>query len=106
MVLPLSAGSRFRLEGIVSFGAASAQGFWYDQGTLEWVALVRGTAELQFEDGACTLCAGDYLLIQAHVRHRVTRASDDAVWIAVHYDEEQEHPIFRTGMAQGCHLVL
>lgn len=70
---------------IVSHGQASAEGFWYDQANDEWAILLRGTAALEFEDGTVTeLRAGDYLTIPRHVKHRVARTSDDAVWLAVH----------------------
>lgn len=74
-----------RLERIVSNGAASPPGFWYDQDAAEWVALVRGGATLEFEDGRLALAAGDCLLIPAHVRHRVAETSADAVWLALHF---------------------
>ena len=75
----------FRMERIVSNGAASPPGFWYDQDAAEWVALLRGRAALEFEDGRVALAAGDWLLIPAHVRHRVAHASADAVWLALHF---------------------
>ena len=40
-----------RIERIVSEGHVSPEGFWYDQDEPEWVALIRGTAELEFENG-------------------------------------------------------
>ena len=87
-VLRLCEGDQFRLEQIVSFGAASAPGCWYDQEWSEWVVLLRGTAALEFGDGTLTLGAGDFLQIPAHLRHRVARTSADAVWIAVHYPDQ------------------
>lgn len=82
----LLAGRGFRLEHIVSNAAASPEGFWYDQDGSEWVALIQGTATLEFPDGTLNLRAGDCLLIGAHQRHRVSRTSQDAVWIALHFD--------------------
>lgn len=79
----------FTLEHIVSRGAASPEGFWYDQDRSEWVLLLRGDAELQFESGEFIhLTAGDPLLIPAHRRHRVERTSNDAVWLALHFTED------------------
>ena len=83
---PLLEGPGFRLERIVSNGAASPPGFWYDQDAAEWVALVRGGATLEFEDGRVALEAGDCLLIPAHARHRVAEASADAIWLALHFN--------------------
>ena len=76
----------FTLEQIVSRGAASPDGFWYDQDRDEWVLLLRGEAELRFESGEIvSLTAGDPILIPAHRRHRVDRTSADAIWLALHH---------------------
>lgn len=78
----------FALEHIVSRGAISPDGFWYDQERAEWVLLLRGQADLRFESGeTVVLTAGDPLLIPAHRRHRVERCSPDALWLALHYQE-------------------
>jgi cupin 2 domain-containing protein len=80
----------FTLEHIVSRGAASPDGFWYDQDRSEWVLLLRGAAELRCESGeSIALTAGDPLLIPAHCRHRVEHTSPDALWLALFYQEEQ-----------------
>ena len=77
----------FRLEAITSRGQASPSDFWYDQENDEWVALLRGSAALVFEDGeTLDLKAGDFLLIEAHRRHRVSMTSNDAVWLALHFN--------------------
>lgn len=81
---PLWSGKRFTLEHIVSYGRPSPAGFWYDQDTHEWVALIQGTATLVFEDGDLELTAGDAVRIPPHAKHRIERVSVDAVWIAVH----------------------
>lgn len=81
-------GAGFRLEHIASNGAASPPGYWYDQDLPEWVALVRGSATLEFEDGSLQLSAGSSLVISAHLRHRVTRTSADAEWLAIHFRAE------------------
>jgi cupin 2 domain-containing protein len=78
-------GDSFRLESITSRGTASAEGFWYDQSHPEWVLLLRGSASLEFEGNLKSdLVSGDYLLIPAGCRHRVSSASVDAVWLALH----------------------
>ena len=84
--LALAQGEGVRVERILSNGQCSPKGFWYDQETDEWVCLLRGSAELEFEEGGVvTLNAGDYLTIGSHVRHRVEEVSADAVWLAVHF---------------------
>lgn len=84
---PLLEGKRFRLERIMSRGQPTPEGEWYDQAQPEWVMLARGEAELVFQDGTrAVLQAADWLLIPAGVRHRVERVSDDAVWLALHFE--------------------
>lgn len=85
VLTPVLQESGFRLEHITSNGAASPPGFWYDQETPEWVALVQGHATLEFADGRLALKPGDSLLIPAHARHRVVDTSADAVWLALHF---------------------
>jgi len=64
----------FRLERIVSHGQASPPGFWYDEPTHEWVAMLPGRAALKFADRTDleVLKPGDHLLIPAGCRHRVS----------------------------------
>jgi cupin 2 domain-containing protein len=95
-VYPLLSGESFRLESIASHGESSPPDFWYDQNDDEWVALLRGSATLEFDDGEILpLTSGDFLLIEAHKRHKVQMASEDAVWLALHFKKNssnQKHP--------------
>ncbi len=79
-----------KIERIVSRGHNSPPGFWYDQPQNEWVAVLKGSAGLRFEDesAARTLNAGDYAFIPARKRHRVewTAPAEPTVWLAVHFD--------------------
>jgi len=81
--------SGFRVERIVSTGQASPPGFWYDQDVAEWVVLLSGGAEIQFEDEPAPrrMAPGDWLDIAAHRRHRVswTDPAQASVWLAIHY---------------------
>ena len=77
------------IERIVSTGQVTPEGEWYDQERDEWVVLVQGQATLRYEDGRrLELGPGDYVLIRAHERHRVTKTSTDppCIWLAVHAD--------------------
>lgn len=77
-----------RLEQIVSYGTPSAENFWYDQDDTEWVLLAKGEAVLEFEGKKLVkLNAGDYLEIPAHEKHRVESCSDDAVWLALFFED-------------------
>ena len=85
-VFPLLESSSVRIERIVSNGQPSPPDFWYDQEVDEWVALLCGTATLKFaDDRMVELKAGDYFLIERHVKHRVEAVSQDAIWLAVHH---------------------
>ena len=80
-----------RIERIVSTGQATPAGEWYDQPGDEWVALLAGRATLRCDDEVpIELRAGDWLLIPAHVRHRVEATSQEppCVWLAVHLPAE------------------
>ena len=62
-----------RIERIVSTGQASPPGFWYDQAHDEWVILLSGAAGLAIDgETEMRLSPGDYVLLPAHTRHRVT----------------------------------
>lgn len=75
------------IERIVSTGQITPPDQWYDQDRDEWVVLLQGEARLAYEDGReVALSVGDYLLILAHEKHRVTYTSTQppCVWLAVH----------------------
>jgi cupin 2 domain-containing protein len=73
-----------RIERIISNGNSSPEGFWYDQHENEWVIVLKGSAKLEFEDDIIELAEGDYILIPAHMKHRVaeTSADGETVWLA------------------------
>lgn len=79
-----------RIERIVSTGQTSPDGFWYDQDESEWVVVLRGEAELEFERETQRqrLQSGDFILIPAHRKHRVawTSLNEPTVWLAVFFE--------------------
>ncbi len=79
----------FKLERILSKGHVTPPNEWYDQEQNEWVLLLKGSADLQIEGKKnwVHLAAGDYILIPAHVKHRVewTDETEETVWLALHY---------------------
>jgi cupin 2 domain-containing protein len=85
----LLAGTRFRVERIVSHGHATADEEWYDQDEHEWVLLVTGAARLRFDGDEPTIemMPGSFVNIPAHKRHRVewTDPSQPTIWLAIHY---------------------
>ena len=80
-----------RIERIVSHAHASPPGFWYDQDQAEWVMVMTGSAGLLLDGEAAPrrLGPGDYILIPAHLRHRVewTAADQPTVWLAIHLSQ-------------------
>ncbi len=79
-----------RIERITSKGHVSPEGFWYDQDENEWVALLKGSAVLGFDDGSeIKLSAGDTLYIPAGRRHRIidTSVDPECVWFCVFTDK-------------------
>jgi cupin 2 domain-containing protein len=78
----------FKLERIISDGHASPENFWYDQDKNEFVLLISGTAEIQYDDGQkFSMKKGDYFIIPAHQKHRVewTDKHQKTVWLALHF---------------------
>ena len=83
-----------RIERIVSTGRVIPEGQWYDQETDEWVLLVEGAARLRIEGESedRLLAEGDWMLLPAHCRHRVTWTRTElppTVWLAVHFVPEE-----------------
>ncbi|GAV20039.1 cupin 2 domain-containing protein [Mariprofundus micogutta] len=78
-----------RIERIISAGQSTAEGQWYDQQQDEWIIVLQGQARLQLEqmDKEITLNSGDYLLIPAHCRHRVswTDPEQNTLWLALFF---------------------
>ena len=88
----LAGSGRTRIERIVSRGDASPEGFWYDQDEHEFVAVLRGVAQLRLADPdeVVTMGPGDVLTIPARRRHRVdwTDPGGPTVWLAVFFADE------------------
>ena len=84
----------FRIERIISAGQVSPPGFWFDQPDEEWVLVVQGQAEILLldPDEAIRLSAGDWLMIEAHRKHRVEVTSREplTIWLAVHGRSESK----------------
>jgi cupin 2 domain-containing protein len=85
-------GNGVRVERIVSTGQSSPPGFWYEQEQSEWVVVIRGSAEIEFDNGTIeSMSAGDHILIPAMQKHRVASTSSEeaTVWLAVFFDAKQ-----------------
>lgn len=84
----LHAQRELKIERIVSTGQRTPDDEWYDQAEDEWVVLLSGAARLFIEGEAQdrTLEPGDWLLLPAHCRHRVTwtQQMPATIWLAVH----------------------
>ncbi|MDR2570449.1 MAG: cupin domain-containing protein [Oscillospiraceae bacterium] len=73
-----------RIERIISTGQTSD---WYDQDKTEFVVLLQGNAEIEFENKTVTMSMGDTLTINPHERHKVSYTSSEppCVWLCVFY---------------------
>ena len=81
----LAEGTNVRIERIVSTGQISG---WYDQAEIEFVALLEGAAEIEYEHGEkAAMKKGDTLTILPGERHRVSYTSSDppCIWLCVFY---------------------
>lgn len=80
---------KFKLERIVSKGHRTPIGDWYDQDQNEWVMIIQGSADLRIEGKAdlISLGKGDYILLPAHLKHRVERTDEqeETIWLALHF---------------------
>ena len=77
----------FLIERIVTNSTFKTPGIWYDQEKDEWVVLLQGKAELEFENEKVhNLIAGSYIIIPAHKKHRLKDVSSNpnCVWLAIH----------------------
>ncbi len=87
LVTTLISSDSVCIERIVSHGHSSEQGFWYQQEQNEFVILLSGSAELEFENGIVAMLPGDYINIPAQQRHRVvaTKKDEKSVWLCIFY---------------------
>ncbi len=79
--------SSVKIERIISTGHQAPETGWFDQEQDEWVCVLEGDARLEIDgQGETVLSRGDWTLIPAHQKHRVTytRISPPTVWLAVH----------------------
>lgn len=74
------------IERIVGSARVASQEYVQEQD--EWVLLVRGEAAMLVDGMPVLLSEGDYLFLPARVPHRVERASEGAMWLAVHLHAE------------------
>ncbi|MCX6168902.1 MAG: cupin domain-containing protein [Ignavibacteriales bacterium] len=78
----------FKLGRIISEGHSSPDNFWYDQRKNEFILLLSGSAKVSFDNGKkFELKPGDYLIINAHQKHRVdgTDPLEKTFWLTLHY---------------------
>ena len=85
----LASGQGWQLKLICSNGFCSPSDSWMDQSEVEWVLVLRGSAQLRFQGdgGVIDLSPGDHLLIPPHHLHRVERSDPDpgTLWLALYW---------------------
>ena len=85
----ISEGNIVRLERVIS-PELDIPSKIYDQDEEEFVMIVDGYAELEFEDekgewNKVEMKGGDYTYIPAHLKHRVVKTKQGTVWLALFY---------------------
>lgn len=78
-----------RIERIVSLDHVSPADFWYDQHCHEWVMVIAGCGEVEFDNGRrVRLVPGDALELPARCKHRVSYTDPETptIWVAVRVD--------------------
>lgn len=84
----LAGNDAVTIERIISKGHRSPESGWYDLEKNEWVLLLKGSAELIFEDQTTVkLKAGDFVHIPPRKKHKVTWTDPDqeTFWLAVYF---------------------
>lgn len=80
--------NNLEIERIISCGQKTPENQWLEQDKDEWVVLLQGESELNFDDGRKKfLKSGDYVFISKNQKHRVERTSKEppCIWLAVHF---------------------
>jgi cupin 2 domain-containing protein len=83
--------SNIKIERIISKGHTSPKEGWFDQDLNEWVILLEGEANIEFEDNPketiVTLVKGSYLFIPKNKKHKViyTSTEPSCVWLAIFF---------------------
>jgi cupin 2 domain-containing protein len=76
-----------RLDGVVVeqiLSGSLAAAVDYDQSQDEWVVVLDGAAVLEVGPERLEMSAGDWVLLPAHVRHRLVDTRPGTSWLAVH----------------------
>ena len=85
----LQSNKNCRIERIISDGHSSEENFWYKQEQNEWVIVLEGSAELEFENQIVkNMKKGDYIFIPAEKKHRVksTDSNKKTIWLAIFFE--------------------
>lgn len=80
--------NNIKIERIISKGHTTPKGEWYNQDENEFVLVIKGDAELLFEnDERIIMKEGDYIIIPAHKKHRVekTNLRQETIWLVIFY---------------------
>lgn len=92
---PRQQSGPYLIERIVSQGHTAPAEGWFEQERDEWVIVLQGAAQLEWEDGQrCALGVGDWCWIPAGRKHRVswTDPAQQTVWLAVHLPASPTQP--------------
>lgn len=87
IVETIISSGKVRVERIISDNHSSPENFWYDQSENEFVLLLKGNAVIEFENYEQEMLPGDYIIIEAHKKHRVksTSKNEKTIWLTLFY---------------------
>ena len=76
-----------KIERIISSNHATPKGKWYNQEQNELVILMKGSAEILFEENKelVKMKEGDYIIIPKHKKHRVEKTDKRTIWLTIFY---------------------
>ena len=74
-----------RIERIISSGHTTD---WLKQDENEYVILIKGNAEIEFEGSTVKLKSGDTIYIEAFKKHRVSYTDSECIWLCIFFNEE------------------
>ncbi|MDO5707829.1 MAG: cupin domain-containing protein [Andreesenia angusta] len=73
-----------RIERIISSNNTTD---WLEQKEDEYVILIKGNAEIEYEDIKIEMSSGDTLYIPRGQKHRVSYTDEECIWICIFFDE-------------------
>jgi cupin 2 domain-containing protein len=84
IVKRLLSSKKFMIERVVS-AASNLPSHVYNQKEGEFVMLIDGYAELEFQKQIVKMRKGDYINIPPHSKHRILKTDKNTQWLCIFY---------------------